>query len=136
MAKHTPPEGPDADRGVIILTASIAGYDGQARMLAYSVAKAATAAMTLPLARDLQSFGIRVMSIAPGPFATPLFETQPTKVKETLLKELVHPKRFGEGSGWVFGLAGTDCGLIWTKPSPHSPQTTLSSSLKFSRTAS
>jgi NAD(P)-dependent dehydrogenase (short-subunit alcohol dehydrogenase family) len=95
MAKNTKPDE-DGERGIIILTASIAGIDTQPRMIAYSVGKAGTAALTLPLARDLSPFGIRVMSIAPGTFATPLFGTMPAHVRESFGAAVVWPKRVGK----------------------------------------
>ncbi|KAI9002487.1 3-hydroxyacyl-CoA dehydrogenase type II [Hyaloraphidium curvatum] len=96
MAKTTPADGKDGERGAIVLTASIAGYDGQPRMISYDAAKGGTIAMVLPLARDLAAFGIRANAIAPGTFDTPLFRTQPQRVKDGMLEDMVWPKRFGD----------------------------------------
>ena len=87
---------PMSEQGVIVMTASIAAFDGQIGQSAYAASKGAIAAMTLPLARDLGRSGIRVVSIAPGVFETPMMEVAPDKVRQSLLNETAFPKRFGE----------------------------------------
>jgi 3-hydroxyacyl-CoA dehydrogenase/3-hydroxy-2-methylbutyryl-CoA dehydrogenase len=82
-------------RGVIINTASVAAYDGQMGQAAYSASKGAIVGMTLPIARDLSSQGIRVMTIAPGLFETPLLLALPEKVRQYLAKTVPFPSRLG-----------------------------------------
>lgn len=94
ISKKVVPE-PTIERGVIVMTSSIAAFDGQIGQSAYSASKGAVAAMTLPLARDLGRLGIRVVSIAPGVFETPMMEVAPDKVRQSLLDESAFPKRFG-----------------------------------------
>ncbi|WBU63351.1 SDR family NAD(P)-dependent oxidoreductase [Paracoccus aerodenitrificans] len=84
------------ERGVIINTASVAAFDGQAGQAAYAASKAAIAGMTLPIARDLARNGIRVMTIAPGIFATPMMRSLPPEVQESLAAEVTYPKRLGD----------------------------------------
>lgn len=88
---------PDADgcRGVIINTASVAAMDGQIGQAAYAASKGAVAAMTLPIARDLSSYGIRICTIAPGLFMTPMMEGLPESVRQDLAKTVPFPKRLG-----------------------------------------
>ncbi len=88
---------PDADghRGVIISTASVAAFDGQIGQAAYSASKGGVVGMTLPIARDLASVGIRVCTIAPGLFETPLLRTLPDNVREALAASVPFPSRFG-----------------------------------------
>lgn len=86
---------PDGERGVIVMTSSIAAFDGQIGQAAYAASKGAVAAMTLPLARELGRFGIRVVSIAPGVFETPMMQAASEKVRQPLLEDSVFPKRFG-----------------------------------------
>ncbi|XP_075226363.1 hydroxysteroid 17-beta dehydrogenase 10 [Lycorma delicatula] len=86
----------DGYRGTVINTASVAAFDGQMGQVAYSASKAAIVGMTLPLARDLASQGIRVCTIAPGLFDTPLLSNLPDKVKGFLHKSVPHPQRFGK----------------------------------------
>ena len=88
--------GPDKARGVIVNTASVAAYDGQIGQIAYSASKGAIVGMTLPAARDLASFGIRVNTIAPGLFLTPLLESLPDKVKNDLAQTVPNPPRLGD----------------------------------------
>ncbi|GGK62805.1 SDR family NAD(P)-dependent oxidoreductase [Amphritea balenae] len=83
------------EKGVIINTASVAAFDGQSGQAAYSASKAAIAGMTLPLARDLAPHNIRVMTIAPGLFDTPMMKSLPEKVREPLIEMVQSPKRFG-----------------------------------------
>merc|ERR1719277_2008495 len=88
----------DADnmRGVIINVASVAGIEGQKGQLVYSASKGAVIGMTLPMARDLARYGIRVMTIAPGIIDTPLMQMAAPKVKDGLLAAVAGPKRFGK----------------------------------------
>jgi NAD(P)-dependent dehydrogenase (short-subunit alcohol dehydrogenase family) len=82
-------------RGVIVNTASIAGFEGQAGQLAYGSAKAAILGMTLPMARDLAPIGVRVCAIAPGTMGTPLMLGAPEELKARLTENIVFPKRLG-----------------------------------------
>jgi NAD(P)-dependent dehydrogenase (short-subunit alcohol dehydrogenase family) len=88
---------PDAEgeRGVCINTASIAAYDGQIGQLAYSASKGGIVGMTLPAARDLASMGVRVMTIAPGLFNTPLLAGLPEEARVALGEQVPHPHRLG-----------------------------------------
>lgn len=88
----------NGQRGVIINTASIAAYDGQIGQAAYAASKAAIVGMTLPIARDLSTQGIRVVTIAPGLFDTPLLSSLPHKVRDFLGKTVPFPQRFGNPS--------------------------------------
>ena len=94
MARNAP--NPDGERGVIINTASIAAFDGQIGQAAYSASKGGIAGMTLPLARDLAGVGIRVVTIAPGLFDTPLLAAFPEDVKAALGAMVPFPKRLGK----------------------------------------
>lgn len=89
------PAAADGSRGVIINVASVAGIEGQKGQLVYSASKGAVIGMTLPMARDLARYGIRVMTIAPGIIDTPLMQAAAPKVKEGLLAQVAAPKRFG-----------------------------------------
>lgn len=89
------PAAEDGSRGVIINVASVAGIEGQKGQLAYSASKGAVIGMTVPMARDLGRYGIRVMTIAPGIMDTPLMQAASAKVKEGLLAQVAAPKRFG-----------------------------------------
>lgn len=90
-------QSPDArgERGIIINTASIAAFDGQVGQTAYAASKGAVVSMTLPLARELAPLGIRVMTIAPGTFATPMLDSLPEKVKKSLAAQIPFPSRLG-----------------------------------------
>jgi len=83
------------ERGAIVNTASVAAVDGQIGQAAYSASKAGVVGMTLPIARDLMSEGIRVNTILPGIFGTPLLETLPDNVKAALAASVPFPKRLG-----------------------------------------
>jgi NAD(P)-dependent dehydrogenase (short-subunit alcohol dehydrogenase family) len=83
-------------RGVVVNTASIAGYEGQTGQVAYGASKAAVLGMSLPLARDLAPVGIRVCAIAPGTMGTPLMESAPEALKEKLVDSIIFPKRMGQ----------------------------------------
>jgi len=86
----------DGERGVIINTASVAAFDGQIGQASYSASKGGIVALTLPLARDLAGIGIRVMTIAPGLFDTPLLAALPEDVKASLGAMVPFPKRLGK----------------------------------------
>jgi len=86
----------DGERGVIIATASVAAYDGQIGQAAYAASKGGLTALTLPLARDLAQFGVRVMTIAPGLFMTPLLYKLPQEVQQSLAASIPFPKRLGK----------------------------------------
>ena len=86
----------DGSRGVIVNTASVAAFDGQMGQAAYSASKGAIVGMTLPIARDLASVGIRVNTVAPGLFLTPLLMGLPEKVQTELGKTVPFPKRLGD----------------------------------------
>ena len=83
------------ERGVIVNTASVAAYDGQVGQAAYSASKGGIVGMTLPIARDLAQFGIRVVTIAPGLFLTPLLQSLPPAAQESLGKQAPFPSRLG-----------------------------------------
>jgi NAD(P)-dependent dehydrogenase (short-subunit alcohol dehydrogenase family) len=93
-AKLAPME--DGERGVMVFTASVAAFDGQVGQQAYSASKAGVAGMTLPMARDLAQHGIRVCTIAPGLFATPLMRTLPEPVQASLAASIPFPARLGK----------------------------------------
>ena len=93
-AKLEPME--DGARGVMVFTASVAAFDGQVGQQAYSASKAGVVGMTLPMARDLAQHGIRVCTIAPGLFATPLMKELPEAVQESLAKSIPFPNRLGK----------------------------------------
>lgn len=93
--------GEHGERGVIINTASVAAYDGQMGQVAYAASKAAIAGMTLPMARDLSRFGIRVMTIAPGIFETPLLLNMPQEVQDALGRMVPFPPRLGKPSEYA-----------------------------------
>ncbi|MFC4128453.1 3-hydroxyacyl-CoA dehydrogenase [Nocardia rhizosphaerae] len=84
------------ERGVIVNTASVAAFDGQIGQAAYSASKGGIVGMTLPIARDLASLRIRVVTIAPGLFRTPLFETLPEEALQSLGAQVPHPSRLGQ----------------------------------------
>lgn len=86
----------DGERGVIINTASVAAYEGQIGQAAYSASKAGLVGMTLPLAREFTRFGIRVMTIAPGIFYTPMVDEMPPAVQESLGASIPFPQRLGK----------------------------------------
>ena len=85
----------DGERGVIVNTASVAAFDGQVGQEAYSGSKGGIVGMTLPLARDLAQFGVRVCTIAPGLFATPLMKELPQEMQQNLAASIPFPKRLG-----------------------------------------
>jgi NAD(P)-dependent dehydrogenase (short-subunit alcohol dehydrogenase family) len=85
----------DGERGVIVHTSSVAAFEGQIGQAAYSATKAAVAGMTLPIARELAMFGIRVCSLAPGIFSTPMLGAMPAEVQESLGRQVPFPQRLG-----------------------------------------
>jgi NAD(P)-dependent dehydrogenase (short-subunit alcohol dehydrogenase family) len=85
----------DGERGVIVMTASIAAFDGQIGQVAYSASKGGIAAMTLPMARELASSGIRVLTIAPGIFMTPMLAGLPEAAQSSLSEQVPFPSRLG-----------------------------------------
>ena len=89
------PLNADGERGLIVSTSSVAAFDGQIGQLAYSASKAAIAGMTLPMARDLAQTGIRVMTIAPGIFETPMLAGMPEEVQASLAAAVPFPSRLG-----------------------------------------
>lgn len=93
-AKLEPME--DGERGVMVFTASVAAFDGQIGQQAYSASKGGIVGMTLPMARDLALHGIRVCTVAPGLFATPLMQELPQTVQESLAASIPFPKRLGK----------------------------------------
>ena len=93
MTENVPDAG--GERGVIITTASIAAFDGQIGQVAYSASKAGVAGMTLPVARELARFGIRVMTIAPGTFDTPMLASLLEERRQALAAEIPFPSRLG-----------------------------------------
>ncbi|MEP7328935.1 MAG: SDR family NAD(P)-dependent oxidoreductase [Betaproteobacteria bacterium] len=94
MSTGTPNAG--GERGVIVNTASVAAFDGQIGQAAYAASKGGLVAMTLPIARELARFGIRVMTIAPGIFRTPMMSSLPDDVQQALGKMVPFPSRLGE----------------------------------------
>ena len=93
MLKNTPNGA--GERGVIVNTASVAAYDGQIGQAAYSASKGGIVGMTLPIARDLSRDGVRVVTIAPGLFLTPLLSGMPQDVQDSLAKQVPFPSRLG-----------------------------------------
>ena len=86
----------DGERGVVVNTASVAAFDGQIGQEAYAASKGGLVSLTLPLARDLAQFGVRVVTIAPGLFLTPLMAELPQAVQESLAASIPFPKRLGK----------------------------------------
>ena len=86
----------DGERGVIVSTASVAAYEGQIGQTAYAASKGGVAALTIPAARELSQFGIRVMAIAPGIFGTPMLRALPQAAQDSLGASVPFPKRLGE----------------------------------------
>ena len=89
----------DGEKGVIINTASVAAEDGQIGQAAYSASKGGVLAMTLPIARDLMNEGVRVNTILPGVFKTPMVAMMPENVQDALGAQVPFPKRLGAGRG-------------------------------------
>jgi len=93
MMNHAPLE--EGERGVIINTASIAAFEGQIGQVAYSASKAGIVGMTLPIAREISDYGIRIVAIAPGIFDTPMMAGLPPAVREDMAKTVPFPRRLG-----------------------------------------
>lgn len=91
------PVNDDGERGVIINTASVAAYEGQIGQVAYSASKGGVVGMTLPAARELSKFGVRVVTIAPGLMETPMLAGMPEHVYDSLIASTLFPKRLGTG---------------------------------------
>lgn len=89
------PPAASGERGVVVTTASVAAFDGQIGQVAYAASKGGVVAMTLPLARELARFGIRVMTIAPGIFDTPLLAGLPAPARQSLAQQVPFPPRLG-----------------------------------------
>jgi Dehydrogenases with different specificities (related to short-chain alcohol dehydrogenases) len=99
MVKNTPNE--DGERGVIVNTSSVAAFEGQVGQTAYSASKAGIVGITLPIARDCAGYGIRVMTIAPGLFNTPMLASLPENVRDALGKMVPFPPRLGKPSEYA-----------------------------------
>ena len=93
MQKNAP--SADGERGAIIMTASVAAFDGQIGQVAYAASKGGVVGMTLPMARELAAFGIRVVTIAPGLFLTPMMAALPPEAQESLGRQVPFPPRLG-----------------------------------------
>jgi NAD(P)-dependent dehydrogenase (short-subunit alcohol dehydrogenase family) len=93
IAKSEPQE--DGLRGVLVMTSSVSAFDGQIGQASYSASKGGVASLTLPLAREFGQHGIRVVSVAPGVFETPMMQAAPDKVRQSLVEQIPFPKRFG-----------------------------------------
>ena len=96
IMQNNTPQGPDGERGVIINTASIAALEGQIGQAAYAASKGGVVSMALPLAREFSRIGVRVMTIAPGIFETPMFNTLPIEAREALAANTPNPHRLGQ----------------------------------------
>ncbi|CAN5690332.1 3-hydroxyacyl-CoA dehydrogenase [soil metagenome] len=96
MAANEPDAG--GERGVVVMTASIAAYDGQIGQSAYASSKGGVVSLTLPAARDLARAGVRVCTIAPGTFDTPLLAALPEEARQALAEQIPHPSRLGAPS--------------------------------------
>lgn len=95
-AEMSAAEATEGGRGVIITTASVAAFEGQIGQAAYAASKGGIAALTLPVARELARFGIRVLTIAPGLFMTPLLSELPQETRDALASSIPYPARLGE----------------------------------------
>ena len=95
-AMESNPPGTDGERGVIISTASVAAFDGQIGQAAYSASKAGIAGMTLPIAREYARIGVRVNTVAPGIFWTPMVDGMPEHIQESLSASIPFPSRLGK----------------------------------------
>jgi len=111
ISKTEPTEG--GERGVIVMTASVAAYDGQIGQIAYAASKAGVVGMTLPAARDLAPAGIRVVTIAPGIFDTPMLGGLSEEVRAALSRDVVFPKRLGSPAEYASLVAAiVDAGYL------------------------
>jgi NAD(P)-dependent dehydrogenase (short-subunit alcohol dehydrogenase family) len=95
LMQHNAP-GEDGERGVIVNTASVAAYEGQIGQAAYSASKGGVVGMTLPMAREFARIGVRVMTVAPGIFWTPMVDGMPPQVQESLSASIPFPSRLGQ----------------------------------------
>jgi len=95
------PPGDDGERGIIINTASVAAFDGQIGQAAYAASKGGVVGMTLPMARELARFGIRVMTVAPGIFWTPMVDGMPASMQESLSASIPFPSRLGKAEEYA-----------------------------------
>jgi len=95
IAMQRNPPAADGERGVIVMTASVAAFDGQIGQVAYAASKGGIVAMTLPMARELASSGIRVVTIAPGVFLTPMVASMSPETQQSLGKQVPFPQRLG-----------------------------------------
>ena len=96
MQKNAP--NTEGERGAIVMTASVAAFDGQIGQVAYAASKGGVVGMTLPMARELAAFGIRVVTIAPGLFLTPMMAALPKEARDSLGKQVPFPPRLGHPS--------------------------------------
>lgn len=111
--QNNEPVTADGERGVIVNVASVAAFDGQIGQAAYSASKGGVAGMTLPIARDLCKMGIRIATIAPGIFETPMMKGAPPQVREPLIEMTQFPHRLGEPSEFAQTAAYiVNCGYI------------------------
>ncbi len=101
VMSRTEPVHEGGDRGVIVNTASVAAFDGQIGQPAYSASKGGVHAMTLPIARELARYGIRVVTIAPGIMETPMLRTLPQAAQDSLGQQVPHPARLGEADEYA-----------------------------------
>ena len=99
MQKNAP--NAEGERGAIVMTASVAAFDGQVGQVAYAASKGGVVGMTLPMARELAAFGIRVVTIAPGLFLTPMMAALPAEAQESLGKQVPFPPRLGRPSEYA-----------------------------------
>ena len=99
IAENEPNE--EGERGIVVNTASVAAFEGQIGQVAYSASKGGVVGMTLPLAREFAPHGIRVVTIAPGLFDTPMFASLGDEVRQSLAKQLPFPSRFGKPSEYA-----------------------------------
>ena len=99
--QHNEPSA-EGERGLIVFTASVAAFDGQIGQTAYAASKGGLVSLTLPMARDLAGLGIRVNTIAPGIFNTPMMQSMPDQVKAPLIEMTQFPKRLGHPKEYAF----------------------------------
>jgi len=104
LMQHNAP-GEDGERGVIVNTASIAAFEGQIGQAAYSASKGGVVGMTLPLAREFARIGVRVMTVAPGVFHTPMVEGMPEQVYNSLCAQVPYPSRLGTAEEFADAVA-------------------------------
>ena len=104
LMQHNAP-GEDGERGVIVNTASIAAFEGQIGQAAYSASKGGVVGMTLPMAREFARIGVRVMTVAPGVFHTPMVEGMPEQVYQSLCAQVPYPSRLGTAAEFADAVA-------------------------------